>query len=736
MKSSRLLCLTAVSLCLPVVALAQATAPKPDSKAEVKPTPEKAPEKTDDKTDPTTVTVKGQRNSLSGEKEVYDVTKNPDAATGTAQDALNKVPGVSVDPDGNVSLRGRSARVFINGRPSLMMSGDNRGAALQSMPSASISSIEVISNPGAQYSSSSNEPIINIVTKRNMPPGKFGTVSGMAVSNGGLTGNGFLSYTKGKFSLMSSAFLGNNHFDSTSQSQTEGFDASGNKTRESRGNGESASESNTAFLMSNMQYDLGDNDTLTGGLTYNRSKSDSQSLNDSSIFSGVGVVTDQFSSRSQSRFDRENGTLTFGYTHYGKKPDQSFKVDGSLSRTETGNNSDSLTMYHLGARPDRATRREAEGSNTAAMLQIAYNTTFGNTQVSVGTQFNHDDNRSDSLSYGPDASGTGLVLQPLLTNDLRYEQNSSAVYATAQRQFGPKWTILAGLRAEYLDLDTSETRTGSRNHIDYGRLNPSLFATYALSKNKKIRLSYTHKQQRPDASDLNPRLVYVSATSVNLGNPDLGPQESDNIEATYEVSGTTTNYSVRGFLRTDDDMIVTSSRIIPDPQNLGNLVTQTTRVNGGYQRQAGVTVAYSRRWDRKLTLNLDATVALVDLKGPNIIGTQSETTFGAGMSLNYTFKNTDTISINYKILPYRYTGQGYSETYAQGTVFYRHKLTPKLDLVISVQEPLKMTKTVSVTEGPLLKGRFVNERDVPIVSIGFSRRFGGFTAAPVQVKKP
>ncbi|MDC7682678.1 TonB-dependent receptor [Asticcacaulis sp. BYS171W] len=737
MKSSTSMILTVVSASLVMPAMAQAqtaapTAAQTDVKTEK--------DKVQDKADPTTVTVKGQRKEMSGDKEVYDVTKNPDALTGTAQDALNKVPGVNVDNDGNVTVRGREARVFVNGRPALYMTGDNRGAALQSMPSASISSIEVISNPGAQYSSSSNEPIVNIVTKRNMPPGVFGSVSGQVLSNEGASGNTFLSLAKDKLTLTAMGSLNRSIQNSISDSQTQGFDASGNRTRESRRNGLTDGAYSRAFLSTSLQYDLGPNDVLTGGLTYTGSASDTDSLSASTTFNAGGAATDIFTSLSESTSDQQNGTLSAGYTHYGQKPDQSFKLDMSLSRSENENDSDTITSYDLsstGSRLPRPDRKLRDGSNNAAMVQAAYNTTLGRTQVSVGTQINQDDNRANSLSYGPDTAGTGLVLQPLLTSDLRYEQTASAVYVTAQRQFGAKWTLLGGLRAEFLDMETHETRSNTRNQVDYARLNPSLFATYALSKDRKIRLSYTHKQQRPSPNDLNPRLVYISDTSVSVGNTDLGPQESDNFEASYEVSNPTGSYAVRGFWRTDDDMIVSTSRIIADPQNLGNVVTQSMRVNGGYQSQKGVTLSYSKR-TKKLNLNLDATVTFVDMEGPNIVGTQSEVTFGGSVMATYTLKNNDTVSINYRLQPRRYTGNGYSDSSAFNSISYRHRLTPKMWLNFTVQDPFRTPRSTGVTEGPLLRSRYSSEREARVMMIGLSRSFGGFTptAAPVPVKKP
>ncbi len=500
---------------VPIVAMAQAAAEKPKDaqKAAAKDKP------ADGIGDPVTITSK--KADTAG-KEVYDVTKNADAATGTATDALNKVPGVNVDNDGNVSVRGQAARVMLNGRPSLMFSGDNRGVALRSMPSAYISSIEVISNPGSQYSSDSSGPIVNIVTKRNMPPGMFGSLTAQAASTGGGMAFAFGSFNKDKLTITASASLMDNHYDVTFRGTTDAFNTSGVKTRSSLFTGTSASTYSGPSLMAQAQYDLDDNDVLTGSLNVRQGKSENSSLNEASQLGGGGAATDLFTGRGVGVYDNGQTTASLGYVHYGEKPDQSFKLDLNVSSNTSDTDSRNASTYTLSAVPANAgtryDRREGDTETQSAILQADYNTTFGRVQVSTGAQVSVEDNRAVNFSYGPGADPNALSLQNLLSSDFRYDQTVSAVYGTVQKEFGPKWTVLAGLRAEALELKTEETYNASTAHIDYVRLNPSLFATYALSKEKKLRFSYTHKQQRPAATDLNPGLIYRSLNSVTVGN--------------------------------------------------------------------------------------------------------------------------------------------------------------------------------------------------------------------------
>ena len=121
------------------------------------------------------VVVEGQRSPISYEldKKVIDVSQIHTAMSGTAADVLQNVPSVSVDIDGNVSLRGSTNfQVLIDGRPSVMSAQD----ALQQIPASSIQNIEIITNPSAKYDASGTAGIINILLKKDSNLGLSGIV--------------------------------------------------------------------------------------------------------------------------------------------------------------------------------------------------------------------------------------------------------------------------------------------------------------------------------------------------------------------------------------------------------------------------------------------------------------------------------------------------------------------------------------------------------------------------------
>jgi len=681
---------------------------------------------------PTTVTVTGKRAQNKVDRQVYDVSKNADSQTGSAADALGKVPGVNVDPTGNVTLRGQNVRIYLNGRPSLMLSGDNRAQALQAMPSAYLSSVEVISNPGSQYASGSSDPIINIVTKRKAPPGMFGSVTLRDNSTGRGQASSWTSYTNGDFNMSAYGSSYGSVTPGRRGSDVQAFDSTGAKTTETQSNGTSISHDRGVFIGVNLEDDLGANDVLTGGATYNHGTGLYGGRGDTATYDPTGRATDIHSSSSQGRYAYQNEGLTFGYTHYGQKPDETLKIDGSLSTQKNRSASVNDVTYvmspvatNVGTRVDT---KAHDGRTHNMRLSADYDTPVGDDQAAIGGEITHDDNRSQGLAFGPDDLGSPLTPQTLLDDDFRYHQTVTALYGTWQREITARWTVLGGLRAEAWDLTTLDVDSGTRGHINITRINPSLFATEVLSPAQKLRFSYVHRQHRPDAGDLNPHLVFNSATSVNLGNPNLKPQENDTFEGGYEYQDDKLSYAVRGFYRFDNRLLASVSHFIPDPQKAGNQVLETTRENFSHQTADGLTANYNNKIGGKLTLSGDATLTFSATHNPAITGAQKGTSLGGSTALTYEFANKDQFYVNFKLAGKSFYGQGYADAYSTTTVQYRRAVLPKLDLVVAVNDLLRTAKTGTVTATPSIHSVSVSSRAAPTFYVALTQHFSALKA--------
>src|ERR1700753_200956 len=129
--------------------------------------------------------------TMDMEKKVFNVSKDIVSAGGTGLDILKNVPSINVDIDGNVSLRGASPQIMVDGKPTTL--------TLDEIPSDAIESVEVITNPSAKYDASGGGAgILNIVLKKNRKTGYNGSVRGGADSYGGVNGGASLNVRENK----------------------------------------------------------------------------------------------------------------------------------------------------------------------------------------------------------------------------------------------------------------------------------------------------------------------------------------------------------------------------------------------------------------------------------------------------------------------------------------------------------------------------------------------------------
>ena len=120
------------------------------------------------------VTVAGERPiyAMEGEKVIYNVSEDPSIQTGTTEDALQNAPGVEVDVEGNITLRGvSSVEIWVNDKPS-KLTEENLKTYLQTLPANAIARIETITNPSAKYATDA-EAVINIVTSAHIKSNQF-----------------------------------------------------------------------------------------------------------------------------------------------------------------------------------------------------------------------------------------------------------------------------------------------------------------------------------------------------------------------------------------------------------------------------------------------------------------------------------------------------------------------------------------------------------------------------------
>lgn len=526
------------------------------------------------------VEVTGQR-ALVEEKVdrlVYNAEKDVTSKGGDAADVMRRVPMLSVDLDGNLSLRGSSnVRVLINNKPSTIVAG-SVADALKQIPADMIKTVEVITSPSAKYDAEGSAGIINIITKKNTLRGAILSVDGGLGNRGsmfGLNGN----YRTGKmgFSLSGHGRAMYNIKGQFTNEQTRGslvtMQQADTKNRGLHG-----------FYQLGWDYDINSKNVITAGARYGARNQ----LNTQELFTKIsgGTFTTPVTSYRHVDVKDLSGTVDVNvdYTRTLNKPQQEFSILTQFSRNNRTNNFISDLLNETRANVIGGNRNDNDSYNQESTVQLDYSSPIGkNQQIEFGGKGIFRQVLSN-FRYLNLVNGSYVDSPTQRANSLDYDQNVMGSYLSYTYQSKSKYTLKVGGRYEYTMIDArfaTEQPNGGINIPDYGNFVPSINLSKNLSGGKTIKLGYNRRLQRPGIQFLNPNRNEANPQNVTVGNPYLAPELSDNLEASFStyvktlyvnftVFGRQTNNSIQS-IRTANELgvITTTYDNIGQEQTLG-----------------------------------------------------------------------------------------------------------------------------------------------------------------------
>ena len=533
---------------------------------------------------------------------VYNADKDITAKGGDAGDILRKVPMLSVDLDGNVSLRGSSnVRVLINNKPSTIVAS-SVADALKQIPADMIKTVEVITSPSAKYDAEGSAGIINIVTKKTTLQGATLDVNGGAGNRGALLGiNG--NYRTGKmgFSLSGFGRAEYNVRGAFNNDQTTASTAGTIRTLQS------ASTLNQR-LFGNYQlgwdYDINKNTSLTASVRYgarNGITKQTNLLTQTFLPNSFFPTYNERNVKTTDLSGTVDANITYTKTY---KPQQEFSVLALYSRNNRTNNfvADILSGADFQTISSRQ-RNDNLSYNQESTLQVDYQTPLKTNQLlefgakGIFRQVNSD--YSYLLATG--ATAPFVIDNSRPANGLFYDQNIAATYLSYTLTTKNKYTIKAGARYEYTFVNArfSNAATEQTNAIgttsipDYGNIVPSINISKNLGGGKIIKLAYNRRIQRPGIQFLNPNINSSNPTNITRGNPYLSPELTDNIEfsSSANIKGLYLNASL--FARRTNNEITavrdTATQSFGDVTNpVFQQVIRTNYLNVGHQDAYGL----------------------------------------------------------------------------------------------------------------------------------------------------
>lgn len=654
------------------------------------------------------------------DRRSYSIEGDLQATTGSIADALKRIPSVEVDLEGNVKLRGDSnVTILIDGKPSSLMSGQGRADALQMLPADQIERVEVLTNPGAQYSPEGTGGVINLVTKKSSKAGAGASGSVRANLGAQERFNGGLNWAYNSRKLSLSANAGLNRFsnrstfvsDSTLSGAGGDFRRRGTSTARMQGVG-----GNLRFAG---DYDPDPSNRISGevGLfTFNNSF-DSEGL--SGNFDGAGITqslirrlgsTDggsvyanaSLSWRREFAGDDHNLTLVLARNRWASDSDSSSRIDTLTppvpDRIELSDNR--YVDSYLGFKGDYSRPMSSEG------------------RLKAGFDFQKSENDADTvLSVG--ATAGSAVVDPTRTHRLIFGETVYSGYLTYEQPFG-ELTVLGGLRFEAATNDISLLTTGLTASHGYDRLYPSLHLDYRLSDTSRLKASYALRIRRPSAYDLDPWLTYIDDFNYWQGNPDLEPSETRSWEVSYEYRKDRTYYLATGFWRQTDNGV---TDLLID---LGGGVLLTTKANLARSRSGGLEFVANRSLSSTLSLNLTGTALWNQIDAGSLAFADDRSGYSLGGRASFDWQATpaDLVQVNLVVTGKSLTVQGYIEPTFTTNLGYRRKVNDRWFLTVTATDIFDTQETRVITDSPDVNGTRVRKGSSRGVFVGLRYRFG------------
>lgn len=531
------------------------------------------------------VTVTGQKELVENkiDRLVYNAERDVTSKGGTAEDVLRRTPMLTVDLEGNVSLRGsNNITMLINGKPSSIMASSIKDA-VKMIPADVIQKVEVITQPGAKYDAEGTAGIINIITKVKKVTGKSGSFNVSAGSRSSFIGTnltirqGHIGYTANVGGMMWRGFS-RNYTTRTNNFNNEKLYIDQSGSAHNIGGG--------LFMQGSVDYDIDDKNNLNFGLRI--------------------PLNGFFNTSNTSTYSGEQFPAPFSFKREGEFSSRNLgsDINAEFKRTFDKESSKELTIsaqYSINNNRGNYNTEQFDESNMLNYAERGPNIGY-NKEFTTALDFVQPLSKDINLEMGAksilrnvtsdihydtlDIANALYLLDDRRSNYLDYHQNVMATYSQLTFPITKKLTGRAGLRFEETFINASIQNESSFDN-SYPTFVPSGLISYNINKSLTSKLSYSRRIQRPSMTYLNPYVNYNDPTNISYGNPKLSPELTESFEWQTGYSKNYNNLNLTFYHRITSDLIdnyrfvdslgITNSTY----NNLSSSYSSGATINGG-----------------------------------------------------------------------------------------------------------------------------------------------------------
>jgi len=573
-----------------------------------------------------TVTSRKPLVQLLPDKTVINVEAGITNAGTTVLEVLEKSPGVMIDRDGNISLKGRTGvQVMIDGRLT-MVTGTELNNLLNGMNASQVDQIELIDNPSAKYDAAGNAGLINIKLKKNKQKGFNGTLT-VAYGQGIYPKNNNniqLNYRSGAFNFFA------NYSVNANQGMLEMYARRTYYKEEAK--------TNPAAILEQPFFNKGTGftNTLRTGMDYYLSKKTTLGL----TMTGMALKRENIGSNT-ARWINENGSVDSviytNSTNNTKWRNAGLNLNGRHVISSTKELSADVDYLRYRIRTDQYFENTRMGPSGYVEVnkgdlpsdleilsaKVDYLQRFPGLQWESGWKSSHVNTDNFAQYYNKYAGDW----QPDLgrTNHFLYTENIHALYANFSSTQG-KWDLQSGLRYEYTGYRANQLGNGvvkdSSFTRNYHNLFPSVFVTYNHDSSNSFSFRAGRRIDRPPFQKLNPFISIINKYTYQSGNPLILPQYTWNLEVSHlfkRVLSTSLSYNYTSdyfsqifYPGKDSGTIVYSDGNVGEMQNIGATISAQLSPAKWWSVTAQGTFTH-KRFEGELWKNYKATITQFNL---------------------------------------------------------------------------------------------------------------------------
>ncbi|WP_109300982.1 outer membrane beta-barrel family protein [Aquimarina sp. AU474] len=483
-----------------------------------------------------TVEITAERSTIEQkiDRKVINVGKDLTTTGASASDIMGNIPSVTINQDGDISLRGNdNVRILVDGKPTSLTPRD----LLQQIPSTSIKTIELVTNPSAKYNPEGMSGIINITLKKNTNLGFNGAVNlGFTYGERDRYNNSLnLNYGNKKLNLYGS--YGNRFGDQISRGTVTRTVEQTNQLTKNINN------QTSHLIKMGFDYFINSRNTFSVYTNQNISKRLSDGKKTISFFTNPGFNFEQL---DDLQTDNLNSTYNFDYKHTFSE-NHAIELEVDLNRLTNKTNND---FTFLANAPTDDYEEFIDDDRTNTILNLDYeNPISKNSTLELGIEarMNKVDNTYTTSRID------------FRNSNFSFDRDIYSFYTTFSQKWN-KWQYNIGIRLENYETDNQFTEIGGeRNTFDDQQFNiyPSGFLKYTpdeSAKNSYI-LSFSRRVDRPSLNQINPIRRISTPQIIITGNTNLLPQFTNSIELNYNRTLDKGNITFGGFYRRINDEI-------------------------------------------------------------------------------------------------------------------------------------------------------------------------------------